>query len=272
MSNKKRTSLHRYMNTKEDSMSIYLKDVRKSEQVSVEEELELAKRIANGEEGAIDELVMANLRFVIAVAKDYQNQGLPLADLISEGNYGLITAAKRFDHTKGFRFISYAVWWVKQSILQSLNDNSRMVRLPANMINKLSKIRKEIDQFEKEFSRTPAHHEVEMPHVPSCTSLNNTINEDGDELCSIIKDDTFRQPDNIKSKDNTLKSHLKKVMETLSDRERDIVNCYFGIYGEPMTLEMIGDEFNLTKERIRQIKQSAIRKIRNNVGDLIEFL
>lgn len=262
----------RYINTKEDSMSIYLKDVRKSEQVTVDEELELAKRIANGEEGAIDELVMANLRFVISIAKDYQNQGLPLADLISEGNYGLITAAKRFDHTKGFRFISYAVWWVKQSILQSLNDNSRMVRLPTNMINKLAKIKKEIDQFEKEFSRTPSPNEIEMIHVPSCTSINNTINEDGDELATILKDETFRSPDNIKSKEQTLKNQLKRVMQNLSSRERDIVNCYFGINGEPMTLEMIGDEFNLTKERIRQIKQSAIRKIRNNVGDLLEYL
>ena len=262
----------RYINTKEDSMSIYLKDVRKSEQVTVDEELELAKRIANGEEGAIDELVMANLRFVISIAKDYQNQGLPLADLISEGNYGLITAAKRFDHTKGFRFISYAVWWVKQSILQSLNDDSRMVRLPTNMINKLAKIKKEIDQFEKEFSRTPSPNEIEMIHVPSCTSINNTINEDGDELATILKDETFRSPDNIKSKEQTLKNQLKRVMQNLSSRERDIVNCYFGINGEPMTLEMIGDEFNLTKERIRQIKQSAIRKIRNNVGDLLEYL
>ena len=262
----------RYINTKEDSMSIYLKDVRKSEQVTIDEELELAKRIANGEEGAIDELVMANLRFVISIAKDYQNQGLPLADLISEGNYGLITAAKRFDHTKGFRFISYAVWWVKQSILQSLNDNSRMVRLPTNMINKLAKIKKEIDQFEKEFSRSPSPNEVEMIHVPSCTSINTLINEDGDELASILKDETFRSPDNIKTKEQNLKTQLKRVMETLSDRERDIVNCYFGIYGEPMTLEMIGDEFDLTKERIRQIKQSAIRKIRNNVGDLLDYL
>ena len=262
----------RYINTKEDSMSIYLKDVRKSEQVTIDEELELAKRIANGEEGAIDELVMANLRFVISIAKDYQNQGLPLADLISEGNYGLITAAKRFDHTKGFRFISYAVWWVKQSILQSLNDNSRMVRIPTNMINKLAKIKKEIDQFEKEFSRSPSPNEVEMIHVPSCTSINTLINEDGDELASILKDETFRSPDNIKTKEQNLKTQLKRVMETLSDRERDIVNCYFGIYGEPMTLEMIGDEFDLTKERIRQIKQSAIRKIRNNVGDLLDYL
>jgi RNA polymerase primary sigma factor len=266
------SSTNRYINTKEDSMSIYLKDVRKSERVNIDEELALAKRISEGDEKAIDELVTANLRFVISVAKDYQYQGLPLADLISEGNYGLITAAKRFDHTKGFRFISYAVWWVKQSILQSLNDNSRMVRLPANMINKLSKIRKEIDSFEKEFSRPPAQHEVEMINVPTCTSINNIINEDGDELASLIKDDTFRQPDNIKSKEQTLKSQLKRVMETLSARERDIVNCYFGIYGEPMTLEMIGDEFDLTKERIRQIKQSAIRKIRNNVGDILDYL
>ena len=132
----------RFINTKEDCMSMYLKDVRKHDVITPQFELELAKRIAAGDDTAIEELVNANLRFVIAVAKEYQNQGVPLADLISEGNYGLITAAKRFDHTKGYRFISYAVWWVKQAILQSLNDNSRTVRLPANMINKLSKIKK----------------------------------------------------------------------------------------------------------------------------------
>ena len=131
----------KFINTKEDGISIYLKDVRKNNVITPEEELKLAKRIAAGDKKAIDKLVNSNLRFVISVAKDYQNQGVPLADLISEGNYGLITAAKRFDHTRGYRFISYAVWWVKQGILQCLNDNSRTVRLPANMINKMSKVK-----------------------------------------------------------------------------------------------------------------------------------
>ena len=261
----------RFINTKEDCMSLYLKDVRKHNVVTPTIELELAKRIAAGEVEALEELVQANLRFVIAVAKDYQNQGVPLADLISEGNYGLITAAKKFDHTKGYRFISYAVWWVKQAILQCLNDNSRTVRLPANMINKMSKVRKEIEKFERENERAPGHTEVEYLHIPKCTSLNNPINEEGDELVNMISDDIFGSPEEISDEDNTLKKHLERAMDNLSNREKDIVNCYFGIYGEPMTLEAIGDEYELTKERIRQIKESAIRKIRNNVGDIFNY-
>jgi len=261
----------RFINTKEDCMSMYLKDVRKHDVITPQFELELAKRIAAGDDTAIEELVNANLRFVIAVAKEYQNQGVPLADLISEGNYGLITAAKRFDHTKGYRFISYAVWWVKQAILQSLNDNSRTVRLPANMINKLSKIKKEIERFEMENQRKPSCNEIEYIHVPSCSSLSAPINEEGDELSSLLKDDIFDSPDKMNEKEDTLKYQLEMVMSKLSYREKEIVNCYFGIYGEPMTLEAIGEEFDLTKERIRQIKEAAIRKIRNNVGDLFTY-
>jgi len=261
----------RFINTKEDCMSMYLKDVRKHNVITRQFELELAKRIAGGDDTAIGELVNANLRFVIAVAKEYQNQGVPLADLISEGNYGLITAAKRFDHTKGYRFISYAVWWVKQAILQSLNDNSRTVRLPANMINKLSKIKKEIERFEMENQRKPSCNEIEYIHVPSCSSLSAPINEEGDELSSLLKDDIFDSPDKMNEKEDTLKYQLEMVMSKLSYREKEIVNCYFGIYGEPMTLEAIGEEFDLTKERIRQIKEAAIRKIRNNVGDLFNY-
>ncbi len=262
----------KFINTKEDGISIYLKDVRKNNIITPEEELKLAKRIVNGDKKAIDKLVNSNLRFVISVAKDYQNQGVPLADLISEGNYGLITAAKRFDHTKGYRFISYAVWWVKQGILQCLNDNSRTVRLPANMINKMSKVKKEIEKFERENERSPSHLEVEVLKIPKCIYLNSPINENGDELGSLISDDAFGSPDDIKDEDDTLKTHLVNAMSVLSERERHIVNYYFGIDGEPMTLEVIGDEFGLTKERIRQIKESAIRKIRNNVGDIFNYL
>lgn len=261
----------RFINTKEDCVSMYLKDVRKHDVLTVDEELEIAKKIAEGDEKSIEKLVSSNLRFVISIAKEYQNQGVPFADLVSEGNYGLITAAKRFDHTKGYRFISYAVWWVKQAILQSLNDNSRTVRLPANMINKLAKIKKEIEKFEMENERSPSLNEVEQVHVPKVSSLNVLVNDDGDELGSLIEDDIFGRPDDITDKEHTLKKHLEKAMSSLSDRERDIVNCYFGIYGEPMTLEAIGDEFDLTKERIRQIKESAIRKIRNNVGDIFDY-
>ena len=261
----------RFINTKEDSISIYLKDVRKHNIIKPQEEIELAKRIVSGDEYAIEELVKANLRFVIAVAKDYQNQGVPLADLISEGNYGLITAAKRFDHTKGYRFISYAVWWIKQGILQCLNDNSRTVRLPANMINKMSKVRKEIEKFEKDNERSPSYSEVEYLHIPKCVYLSSPINEEGQELGSMLSDDAFGCPDQIEEENDTIKKHLENAMEILSEREKEIVNCYFGINGESMTLESIGDEFDLTKERIRQIKEAAIRKIRNNVGDIFNY-
>ncbi len=260
----------KYINNKEDGMGIYMKDVRKTDLINAEKEVELAKRIEKGDERALNELVSANLRFVIKIAKRYQNQGVPIADLISEGNYGLITAAKKFDHTKGFRFISYAIWWIKQCIIQSLNDDSRTVRLPGNMINKLSKIRKEIDQFEKVNQREPTHNEVARVMVPSCTSLSTPVNENGDELGNLIENNLFDRPDIIKEEETNVKnSGLNKAMQSLSSREVEIINCYFGITGEPMTLELIGEEFGLTKERIRQIKESAIRKIRNNVGGII---
>ncbi len=260
----------KHIDSKEDGMGIYMKDVRKTNLITAEEEVELAKRIQNGDERALNELVSANLRFVIKIAKRYQNQGVPIADLISEGNYGLITAAKKFDHTKGFRFISYAIWWIKQCIKQSLNDDARTVRLPGNMINKLSKIRKEVDDFEKENHREPTHYEIARVIVPSCTSLNNKVNEDGVELVNLIENNLFARPDILKSEQTNVNNKLlSDAMKNLSKREIEIINCYFGITGEPMTLEVIGEEFGLTKERIRQIKESAIRKIRNNVGGYI---
>jgi len=262
----------KFIDTKEDGLSIYLKDVRKSDTISQEKELELAIKIANGDKRAIDELVSANLRFVISIAKQYQNQGVALADLISEGNYGMITAAQKFDHTKGYRFISYAVWWIKQGIKHCLNENSRTVRLPANMINKMSKLRKETDSFEKENHRSPMPDEIEYVEVPYCTSLSTPINEDGDELMDMISDDMFGSPDDVLAEEGSLKIQLTKAMVGLSDREKDIVNCYFGINGEAMTLSQIGEDYQLTKERIRQIKESAIRKIRHNVDGVFDYL
>ena len=263
---------NRFIDTKEDSLSIYFKDVRKSETISAEEEVELAKKIQMGDERALNELVNANLRFVIKIAKEYQNQGVPLADLISEGNYGLITAAQKFDHTKGFRFISYAVWWIKQAIKHCLNENSRTVRLPANMINKLSKIRKELEEFEKNNERSATDNDVEYVEVPYCNSLSSPINEDGDVLGDMLSDDIFGSPDEIISENESIRKQLNKAMEGLSEREKDIIYCYFGINGHPLTLSQIGMEYGLTKERIRQIKESAIRKIRNNTDGVFEFL
>lgn len=263
---------NRFINTKEDSLSIYLKDVRKSETISIEKEIELAKRIEKGDEKALNELVNANLRFVIKIAKEYQHQGVSLADLISEGNYGLITAAQKFDHTKGFRFISYAVWWIKQAIKHCLNENARTVRLPANMINKLSKLRKETEEFEKNNERSATDNDVEYVEVPYCNSLSSPINEDGDVLGDLLSDDIFGNPDEIISEEENIKRQLHKAMKGLSDREKDIIYCYFGINGHPLTLSQIGMEYGLTKERIRQIKESAIRKIRNNTDGVFDYL
>jgi RNA polymerase primary sigma factor len=263
---------NRFLDYNEDSLGIYMKEVRKSSTITPQKEVELAIRIKDGDERAIDELVKANLRFVIKVAKEYQNQGVAVADLISEGNCGLVTAATRFDHTKGFRFISYAIWWIKQGILQCLNDNSRTVRLPGNIISKLSKIKKEIESFEKENQRSPYDTEVEQINIPSCTSLNSSINEDGDELVNIIEDNMFSKPDTLKDEEDLLrKREMERAMSGLSEREIYIINCYFGINGEPMTLEMIGEDINLTKERVRQIKESTIRKVRNNLGGIFDI-
>lgn len=260
---------NKFIDLTEDSLNLYLKDVRKTDILTIDEEVNLAKRIKDGDQNALDQLVKANLRFVIKVAKEYQNQGLPIADLISEGNYGLITAAKRFDHTKGFRFISYAIWWIKQSILQSLNDNSRTVRLPGNIINKLSKIKKQIESFEKENQRNPQNDEVEQISTPICISYNTTINEDGEEMINLLEDDFFKRPDVFTEEEDYLKAkEMNRIIRGLSAREIEIINCYYGISGEPMTLEMIGAEVGLTKERVRQIKEGAIRKIRNNMGGI----
>ena len=265
--------INKYLNLEEDSLSAYMRDVRKKgDIITADKEVELAKLIQKGDSQALNELVSANLRFVIKIAKEYQNQGVPVADLINEGNYGLTVAARKFDHTKGFRFISNAIWWIKQSILQCLNENSRTVRLPGNVINKLSKIRKEIDAFEKENHRAPTDTEVEQIHTPSCTSLNEFINDDNDELVNIIEDNMFRLPDNLEEEEQKLRENeMKRAMYNLSEREINIINCYFGINGEPMTLEMIGEEVGLTKERVRQIKESAIRKVRNNLGGIFDI-
>ncbi len=263
----------------EDSIAKYFKDVRKSVILTPSEELELAKKIKKGDAKAIDKLVKANLKFVISIAKDYQNQGLPLSDLISEGNYGLIKAANRFDHKRGFRFISYAVWWVRQSILQSLNDNARMVRLPANIINKLSYLNKEIAKFEHANEREPVYGEIfdkdkevmTMLHFPKCVSLNETINEDGDELIELIPCED--EEDNMEI-NHKVKDELNKTLDVLDEREKEIIECYFGINKdhEPMTLEAIGEKYGLTKERIRQIKEKAIRKLRHNANDLYSLM
>jgi RNA polymerase primary sigma factor len=264
----------------DDTIAKYFKDVRKSVILTPNEEIELAKRIKKGDTNAIDEFVEANLNFVISIAKEYQGQGLQLSDLISEGNYGLIKAANRFDHKRGFRFISYAVWWVKQSIIQSLNDNARTVRLPANVINKLSYLNKEIAKFEHLNEREPVFGEIfdkdkeamAIISFPKIASLNETINEEGDELIELIAGDDGEEDQLIV--DERIKSELNKTLEVLDERERKIIECYFGINidSEAMTLEAIGERYGLTKERIRQIKEKAIRKLRHNAHDLYNLM
>lgn len=264
----------RYIDTSEESISNYLKEVRRFDVLTPEQELELTKKIVDGDQKAIDALVNANLRFVISIAKEYQGQGLPLVDLINEGNFGLIKAAKKFDHTRGFRFISYAVWWVKQSILQSLCDNSRMVRLPVNITNQLSKIKKEIAAFEQEHQRMPINGEMDLSVLnhPTCGSLNDKINEEGDEVLDVIPDFTFSRPDDDIYSEDILKKQLDSTLSVLSEREREIIYMYFGLDGQSLTLEQIGEEYDLTKERIRQIKEKALRKLRSNADNLFEFI
>lgn len=260
----------------DETISKYFKEVRKSVLLSQKEEIELAKRIKEGDTKAIDKLVEANLKFVISIAKDYQGQGLPLSDLISEGNYGLIKAANRFDHKRGFRFISYAVWWIRQSILQSLNDNARIVRLPTNVINKIAYLNKQISKFEFQNEREPVFGEIfgkdnevmELLKFSKTASLNDVINEEGDELIELIPD--HEVINNKLDVDDRLKNELTKTLDVLDERERNIIECYFGINTdcEPMTLSAIGEKYDLTKERVRQIKNKSLRKLRNLSSNL----
>ena len=265
----------------DEIISRYFKDNKKPITLTSEQEKDLALRIQNGDKKAIDELVKANLKFVVTIAKEYINQGLPLSDLISEGNYGLIKAAHKFDVTKGFKFISYAVWWIRQSILFSLNENSRIIRLPTNVINKIQHLKVDVEKFEHENEREPMYDEVlningdsiiKVSNASLC--LNDSINEDGDELYNIIEDKTLRPDDDYYDVNYEVKTELEDLLDSLDDREKKIIQCYFGLNGdsEPMTLEIIGEMFNLSRERVRQIKHKALRKLRHNSDNLFETL
>lgn len=244
-------------------ISTYLKDIRKyADVISKEKEEELTELCLNGDTKAREELIKANLRFVISIAKTYQNNGIPLSDLIAEGNLGLLKAIEKFDRSKGYRFISYAVWWIKQSIIESINENSRNIRIPVNQINEYLKAKKESKDSEDEV--------VDM--FPTTQSIFDTINEEGDELLDIIQDDDALMPDHqLNNNQDNLKVELDKLLSKLDEKERSIIKMYFGIDGEPMTLEAIGEEFDLTKERIRQIKQKSLNKIRANAIDLFKY-
>lgn len=255
----------------QDEIQVYLKDIRKIKVMTPERERELAERMKSDtltqreKESIQKEILEGNLRFVITVAKQYQNQGLDFPDLIAEGNLGLMKAIQNFDWTKNLRFISYAVWWVKQSILQSLNDNARTIRLPVNVVQDLHRAKKEIEN-------TGGVLEDRFQNLPSMIDLDMHINEDGDTLIDIIKNPDAEMPDEIFNTKDMLKQKLMGLLDSLDERERVIVEDYFGLSGTPRTLEDIGGDFNLTKERVRQIKEKALRKLRNDSSILFDYM
>jgi RNA polymerase primary sigma factor len=253
----------------------YLEEIGKYQPLTPEKEIELAQRVRQGDTIALKLLTEANLRFVVSVAKEYQGQGLPLVDLINEGNLGLIKAAERFDETRGFKFISYAVWWIRQSILQALAEHSRIVRLPLNRVGVISKIKKEAEALEKQFERSPLQDEIadclDMDHNEISDairiskrhhSLDAPFNDQEESsLIDVIEDDSAESPDRDLMEES-LKKDIKEVLNTLKDRERDVIKMYFGIDQEyALTLNEIGEEFNLTRERVRQIKEKAIYRL-----------
>jgi len=259
------------------SLDKYLHEIGKVELISADEEVELARRIKNGEQEALTKLVNANLRFVVSVSKQYQNQGLSLPDLINEGNLGLIKAAQRFDETRGFKFISYAVWWIRQSILQALAEQARIVRLPLNKIGSINKINKTFSRLEQEFEREPTADEIAiaLDMVPKevkeylkssgkHVSMDAPLAPDEDsDMYDVFVTDDISLPDK-QLINESLKKEIDRILTTLSPREADIVKMYYGLNGKhPHTLEEIGEQFDLTRERVRQIKEKAIRRLKN---------
>ena len=255
----------------QEEIQYYLKDIRRIKVMTPEREKELAVKMKADDtpkrerEKIESELLVGNLRFVITVAKQYQNQGLDLSDLIAEGNLGLMKAIKNFDWHKDLRFISYAVWWVKQSIIQSLNDNARTIRLPVNVVQDLHKAKKEIAITGKEL-------ELKFSSLPSMIDLDMTINDEGDTLVDMIVNPNALAPDAGFNTKDMLKNKLISLLNVLDEREKVIIEDYFGLSGTPRTLEDIGGDFGLTKERVRQIKERALRRLRNESSELFDYL
>jgi RNA polymerase primary sigma factor len=255
----------------QEEITHYLKDIRKIKVMTPERERQLSERmlsedITEDEVKKIHkELLEGNLRFVITVAKQYQNQGLDFPDLIAEGNLGLMKAIENFDWSKKLRFISYAVWWVRQSILQSLNENARTIRLPVNVVQDLQRAKKELE-------RGGAELPDKFANLPYTINLDNPLNEDGDTLVDILNNPNAESPDAGLSTEDTLKDKLINMLDVLDDREKIIIQDYFGLSGSTRTLEDIGNDFTLTKERVRQIKEKALRKLRNETAILFEYL
>ncbi|NLO01389.1 MAG: sigma-70 family RNA polymerase sigma factor [Bacteroidales bacterium] len=265
--------------TNRDTLSLdkYLHEIGKVELLSAEEEVELAKKIRKGDRDSLNALIQSNLRFVVSVAKQYQNQGLSLPDLINEGNLGLIKAAERFDETRGFKFISYAVWWIRQSILQALADQSRIVRLPLNKIGSINKINKAINKLEQQFQREPTIEELAEMMESKPYLIEDAMNfsnihvsmdaplrdEELNNMYDVMLNEDSPSPD-TELIDGSLRKEIERSLSTLSQREADILRYYFGLNNyPPHTLEEIGDEFGLTRERVRQIKEKAIKKLKN---------
>lgn len=264
-------------NRENDSLDKYLQEIGHEELLTVEEEVELAQRIRKGDRKALEKLTKSNLRFVVSVAKQYQNQGLSLQDLINEGNVGLIKAAEKFDETRGFKFISYAVWWIRQSILQAIAEQSRIVRLPLNQVGSVNKINKVLNKFEQENERRPNINElaekIDLPEekiedAMKVTGKHISVDApfiDGEESSLL---DTMTSSD-TPTADNelvleSLRNEIARALQFLNERERNVIEAFFGINQQEMTLEEIADKYSLTRERVRQIKEKAIRRLRNN--------
>ena len=264
-------------NRESQSLDKYLQEIGKVDLLTPDEEVELAKRIRAGDQIALEKLTKANLRFVVSVAKQYQNQGLSLGDLINEGNLGLIKAAQRFDETRGFKFISYAVWWIRQSILQALAEQSRIVRLPLNRVGSLNKISKTFSELEQKYEREPSPEELAEVLEVTTAEVVDTMKISGrhvsmdapfiqgeeNSLLDVLENDSEETPDSGLMNDS-LRREVQRALSTLTQREADVITLYFGLNGEhSMTLEEIGEKFNLTRERVRQIKEKAIRRLRH---------
>ncbi len=264
-------------NRESASLDKYLQEIGREGLITIEEEVELAQRIRKGDRVALEKLTRANLRFVVSVAKQYQNQGLTLPDLINEGNIGLIKAAEKFDETRGFKFISYAVWWIRQSILQALAEQSRIVRLPLNQVGSLNKINKAFARFEQENERRPSPEELASKLDISPDKIADTMRisgrhvsvdapftegEDNSLLDVLVNSDSPRADKILLNE--SLAREIDRSLSTLSEREADIVRSFFGVGCQEMTLEEIGDKFGLTRERVRQIKEKAIRRLRHS--------
>lgn len=266
-----------YPSRENQTIDKYLQEIGKVDLLTPEEEIQLAIKVRDNDQKALEKLIKSNLRFVVSVAKQYQNQGLSLGDLINEGNLGLIKAAKRFDPTRGFKFISYAVWWIRQSILQALAEQSRIVRLPLNRVGALNKIGKKFSELEQEFEREPSPSEIAEQLDMSLYEVDKTLQISGrhlsvdqpfvqgedNKLLDVMADDNQLPPDHTLMKES-LRAEVEHALKSLTDREAEVIRLYFGIeYEHPLTLEEIGEKFNLTRERVRQIKEKAIRRLRH---------